>query len=814
MRPLVKRWRSMGHVTFIYLDDGFGSQPDKTSACAASLIQRKELHSSGLLCNWVPMQIGEWLGFLINTIAMVYQIPEKKLSKLKGLLDLCISDGHCTYRFLAKIAGSVISCALAVGPIARLFTRQMYLTIETRLSWDSVVHFSPGLLEELRFWYLNLDCFNGYSIRPPPTSSTLVFSDASDSGFGGYSASLDGSTVSGMFTSTDIGQSSTYRELKAIYYVCLAYLGQLRNKKVKVFTDNQGAARIVSIGSSKAHLQRVALDIFQICLRNNIVLEAQWIPRSENEKADLLSRFLDKDDWSVPSSVFNLLNHKWGPFTIDRFTSYYNAQLPRFNSRFASPGCCAVDALVQNWSNENDWLCPPINLIVPSLRVLEACRGRGTLIVPEWPSSYFWPFLHQSNGQFPHFIKDVFVLPKISDLLVEGPGQKAFFADIFESSAWEVRLIKDPSLVELVPNLVNLQLNSKAPSTVHKYQSSWLKWRGWACSKYGVSVIPAEPIHIALYLTELAYSAKEKGTGVSGLDTAVYSLAWAHRLAGLQTCPTDHPLVKGTLEGAKRMLARPLNRKEPLTLELVERITAAYSASESLAVLRFLFILLVGYAGFFRINEVQSIRLMDISVYNDQMFLFIPKRKNDQFREGHTSLIARSDKATCPVNITEKLIRNLPANASPSSPVIRRIIKTKRTERYHDTRGVSYTTIREEFRKLISPFVTNINNYGAHSIKSGAASNPGCRSIKGDLLDKHAGWRCPSSKFRYINIVQKILFNENPEFTQLCVYLIDMLFLTVHQACTLLPQTVLRQCVLKWSGVGILSYALRTLDSV
>ena len=41
-------------------------------------------------------------------------------------LQAAISDGHCTARFLARIAGSVISCALAVGPISRSLTRQMY----------------------------------------------------------------------------------------------------------------------------------------------------------------------------------------------------------------------------------------------------------------------------------------------------------------------------------------------------------------------------------------------------------------------------------------------------------------------------------------------------------------------------------------------------------------------------------------------------------------------------------------------------------------------------------------------------------------
>lgn len=205
----------MGHNSFIYLDDGFGSQPDKCSATAASFIQRKEFSSSGLLCNeeksyWTPMQIGEWLGFVIDSISMSFRIPEKKVSKLKGLLDSAIKAGYSSFLELARIAGSIISVALAVGPISRLLTRQMYFAIETRSAWDNTIYFSPSLLLELRFWFCNIDCFNGYSIRPPLATHTVVFSDASDVAFGGFSASLDGTVVSGMWEPEDIGQSSTY----------------------------------------------------------------------------------------------------------------------------------------------------------------------------------------------------------------------------------------------------------------------------------------------------------------------------------------------------------------------------------------------------------------------------------------------------------------------------------------------------------------------------------------------------------------------------------------------------------------------------
>ena len=70
------------------------------------------------------------------------------------------------------------------------------------------------------------------------------------------------------------------RELNAIYFLLLSQVTQLTRKRVKIFTDNQFAARIVAIGSSKIHLQALAMDNFNLFLVNSIVLEAQWIPRS------------------------------------------------------------------------------------------------------------------------------------------------------------------------------------------------------------------------------------------------------------------------------------------------------------------------------------------------------------------------------------------------------------------------------------------------------------------------------------------------------------------------------------------------------
>ena len=54
------------------------------------------------------------------------------------------------------------------------------------------------------------------------------------------------------------------------------------------------------------------------------------------------------------------------------------------------------------------------------------------------------------------------------------------------------------------------------------------------------------------------------------------------------------------------------------------------------------FVVLVGFAGFYHMGEICTLSVKDVSICSEYMSVFIPKRKNDQYREGHTSLLARS----------------------------------------------------------------------------------------------------------------------------------------------------------------------------
>ena len=113
LRPLVKRWRFTSHNCFVYLDDGISGSRDHISAKAVSGIQRSDLASAGFVTNEEKshresVQVGEWLGFLINTIRLTFQIPENIVEKLRSSLELLVSDGHSTYCSLVRLAGFII----------------------------------------------------------------------------------------------------------------------------------------------------------------------------------------------------------------------------------------------------------------------------------------------------------------------------------------------------------------------------------------------------------------------------------------------------------------------------------------------------------------------------------------------------------------------------------------------------------------------------------------------------------------------------------------------------------------------------------
>ena len=125
-----------------------------------------------------------------------------------------------------------------------------------------------------------------------------------------------------MFIALESTQSSTYRELVAIKFALESFEPFLQHSRVQWFTDSQVGATIIQVGSMKFDLHQMAFAVFSLCLKAHIELDIQWIPRSLNENADYLSRIIDHDDWEITPELFQFLEGKFGPHTVDCFADY------------------------------------------------------------------------------------------------------------------------------------------------------------------------------------------------------------------------------------------------------------------------------------------------------------------------------------------------------------------------------------------------------------------------------------------------------------------------------------------------------------
>ena len=200
MRPLIKKWRGEGKKSSMYLDDGILAAENFARTKTIAIEAQDDIARAGLTINkaksmLTPSQHGIYLGFIIDTLKMEFLVPPEKIAFLKEQILDFTSHKFATPKDLSRIAGRLISMSPAIGPLTRLFTRQMYKFIEGRTSWFQQKLVPDSVRQELTFWTRNLDDENGHTMKSNPTISKIIYSDASDTGYGGYILQKLGNTV-------------------------------------------------------------------------------------------------------------------------------------------------------------------------------------------------------------------------------------------------------------------------------------------------------------------------------------------------------------------------------------------------------------------------------------------------------------------------------------------------------------------------------------------------------------------------------------------------------------------------------------------
>ena len=260
--------------------------------------------------------------------------------------------------------------------------------------------------------------------------------------------------------------------------------------------------------------------------------------------------------------------------------------------------------------------------------------------------------------------------------------------------------------------LLNLQ-SSKANNTVRAYKSDFNDF-GIFCSQNGFKSLPSEPKIVSLYLTHLS----TKDSKMSTLKRRLVSIGVIHKLKG-HYLDTKHPSIIENIMGIKRRKGSFQKGKKPLLINdlkiLINAIDKNYN--EEIMRVRDRSIILIGFSGGFRRNEIVSLDYEDLDFVSEGLKINLKRSKTDQIGEGSVKGLPYFDNSRyCPVLSVKKWIE---ISNIEKGPLFRRFSKGSKLT---DNR-LTDQTVALLIKKYLKFAGIESKNYSGHSLRSGFATS-------------------------------------------------------------------------------------------
>ena len=260
--------------------------------------------------------------------------------------------------------------------------------------------------------------------------------------------------------------------------------------------------------------------------------------------------------------------------------------------------------------------------------------------------------------------------------------------------------------------LLNLQ-NSKANNTVRAYKSDFDDF-GLFCAQNGFKSLPSDPKVVSLYLTYLS----TKDVKMSTLKRRLVSIGVIHKLKG-HYLDTKHPSIIENMMGIKRRKGSIQKGKKPLLINNLRILINVIDKekNEEIKKLRDRSIILIGFSGGFRRNEIVSLDYDDLEFVHEGLKISLKRSKTDQFGEGSVKGLPYFENSKyCPVISIKKWIE---ISKISSGAIFRRFIKGSKLSHNRLT-DQSVALLIKHYLKLAG---IESKNYSGHSLRSGFATS-------------------------------------------------------------------------------------------
>ncbi len=260
--------------------------------------------------------------------------------------------------------------------------------------------------------------------------------------------------------------------------------------------------------------------------------------------------------------------------------------------------------------------------------------------------------------------------------------------------------------------LLNLQ-NSKANNTVRAYKSDFNDF-GLFCAQNGFKSLPTEPKIVSLYLTHLS----TKEAKMSTLKRRLVSIGVIHKLKG-HYLDTKHPSIIENIMGIKRRKGSIQKGKKPILINHLKLLIKVIDEQkkENIKKIRDRSIILIGFSGGFRRNEIVSLDFDDLDFVTEGLKISLRRSKTDQFGEGLVKGLPYFENTMyCPVQSIQKWIEISKIN---KGPLFRRFTKGSNLTENRLTDQTVALLIKQYLQ------LAGIDNkdFSGHSLRSGFATS-------------------------------------------------------------------------------------------
>jgi integrase len=288
-------------------------------------------------------------------------------------------------------------------------------------------------------------------------------------------------------------------------------------------------------------------------------------------------------------------------------------------------------------------------------------------------------------------------------------------------------------------------LQSKSENTVKKYRGYFRHFQSF-CKDNNLVDLPAQPICVSMYITHLL----DQGKSYSVVSSVVYAIKWMHSLNDVRD-PTEQNIVKLMLDAAKRIASKPREKKDVVDNFMLQELCEKYENSQDTIEIRDLCMIMLGFAGFLRYNEISNLRCNDIVFHDNHISLRIRSSKTDQYREGREVVIANGKTCACPVSLLRRYISIADLSVKSEDFLFKPAFRSKKVASLIlKNKKLSYTRAREVIVKKLKSVAPNAK-LGTHSLRaSGATMAANTPGMSDRCLKRHGRWKTDIAKDGYI----------------------------------------------------------------